>query len=91
MFPVSKTVLAVGFISAFSLTSMRILGTLLVFWLSSLFIKKEHVGHGEHLWLFFASVFGITFNQGFIIGLSYTTPIDATVVATTTPIIMMLL
>ena len=44
------------------------------------------------LLLFAASLFGITLNQGFfVVGLSYTTPIDASVVASLTPIITMIL
>ena len=42
--------------------------------------------------LFVASLFGITLNQGFfVLGLSYTTPIDASVVASLAPIITMIL
>lgn len=92
MSPVSKIIFLSGGISGYSLAAMRVLGAAIAFWIASLFIPKERVSPRDLLLLFIASLLSITFNQNcFIIGLSYTTPIDATVVATTTPIITMVL
>lgn len=92
MSPSSKIVLSSGLVSAISLTTFRMLGATVVFWLASLFTKKEHVSHPDLMKLFFAALFGIVFNQGtFIFGVSLTSPIDATIVATTTPIITMII
>ena len=63
-----------------------------VFWLASLFTKKEHVNHQDLAKLFFAALLGIVLNQGsFIFGVSLTSPINASIVTTTTPIITMII
>ena len=92
MSPVSKAVMESGMISAFALTIFRMFGAAAVFWIASLFIKREHVPPRDLAMLFFASLFGITINQGcFITGVSMTSPIDASVVTTTVPIITMII
>lgn len=92
MAPSSKIVLTSGFVNAISLTTFRMLGAAIVFWLASLFTKKEHVSHQDLVQLFFAALFGIVFNQGmYILGVSLTSPIDATIVATSSPIITMII
>ena len=68
------------------------LGAAIVFWIASIFTRKEHVPHEDLKHLFFAALFGIVFNQGtYIFGVSQTSPIDATIVATSTPIITMII
>ena len=92
MSPVSKAVLIAGPISALSLTTFRMVGAAVIFWLSSLFTKKEHVNHQDLMKLFFAALLGIVLNQGsFIFGVSLTSPINASIVTTTTPIITMII
>ena len=67
-------------------------GAAAAFWILSLFTRREHVTPHDLALLFFASLFGVTLNQGFFItGVSLTSPIDASVVTTTTPIITMIL
>lgn len=90
--PVSKAVLSSGYMSAFGLTLLRVTGAALVFWIASLFTRKEQVSPKDMALLFFASLFGIVFNQGFfVIGLSMTSPIDASLVTTMTPILTMII
>ena len=92
MSPSSKIVLSSGLINAISLTTFRMLGAAIVFWIASIFTRKEHVPHEDLKHLFFAALFGIVFNQGtYIFGVSQTSPIDATIVATSTPIITMII
>lgn len=92
MSPVSKAVLMAGPVSALSLTTFRMVGAAVVFWLASLFTKKEHVNHQGLAKLFFAALLGIVLNQGsFIFGVSLTSPINASIVTTTTPIITMII
>ena len=92
MSPVSKAVLIAGPISALSLTTFRMVGAAVIFWLASLFTKKEHVNHQDLMKLFFAALLGIVLNQGsFIFGVSLTSPINASIVTTTTPIITMII
>lgn len=90
--PVSKALLNGGEVDAFALTMLRMGGSAAVFWIASLFIKKELVPPRDLLLLFFASLLGIVFNQGtFVLGVSKTSPIDASVVTTTTPIFAMII
>lgn len=87
--PIGKSVL--NEFTAFSVTTFRMVGAAAAFWLLSLFTPKEHVAPKDMLRLFFAALFGVVFNQGmFIFGLSLTSPIDASIVTTTTPIITMI-
>ena len=91
--PIAKNVLEhEAFGSAFALTYFRIAGAAVFFWLLSVFTKKESVTFSDLLLLFGASFFGVFLNQmTFITGLSHTSPIDASVIVTTSPIVTMLL
>jgi len=91
--PIAKSVLEhEELFSASTVTFFRIGGAAVLFWILSLFTKKESVSPCDLLWLFGASLFGISINQmTFIVGLSHTSPIDASVIVTTGPIITMLL
>lgn len=86
---ISKTVLSE--LSALTVTTLRMVGAALAFWIFSLFLPKEHVEHQDMLKLFFAALLGVVLNQGmFMFGLSHTTSADASIVATATPIITMI-
>ncbi len=89
MAPVGKS--ALQEFSALSVTTFRMVGAAACFWLLSLFCKREHVDHRDMLRIFFASLFALVFNQGvYIFGLSLTSPIDASIVTTTLPIVTMI-
>ena len=89
--PVSRTLMP-EILSPFALSFFRLGGGLLLFWLVSLFTKKEHVPAKDILMLFFASFFALTLNQlPYFIGLSMTSPIDASIVVTLLPILTMIL
>ena len=89
MAPVGKSALAE--FSALSVTTFRMVGAAACFWLLSLCCKQEHVDHRDMLKIFFAALFALVFNQGvFIFGLSLTSPIDASIVTTTLPIVTMI-
>jgi drug/metabolite transporter (DMT)-like permease len=90
--PISKVVLQSEEISAMSLTFYRFAGALALFWMVSLFTKKEHVPFRDIFFLLVASLFGILLNQMlFIIGLSLTSPIDASIITTLSPVLTMIL
>ncbi|GHT18762.1 membrane protein [Bacteroidia bacterium] len=90
--PIAKEVLMHGEVSAFALTFYRLAGAAVLFWLASLFTQKEPVRRRDLFLLFLASMFGILINQmAFIVGLSRTSPIDASVITTISPIMTMLL
>ena len=92
MAPVGKFVLSGALLSPLVLTDCRMFGAALLFWLVSFFTKQEHVNHKDMLSLFFASMLGIVFNQGsYIFGLSMTSPINASIVTTSSPILTMII
>lgn len=92
MSPVSKMVLAGSLVSPLVMSDLRIFGATALFWIASIFTKPEHVPHKDMTKLFFASLLGIIFNQGaFIFGLGLTSPIDASIITTSTPILTMVI
>lgn len=92
MSPVVKLVFASGLIAPLIMVDFRVVGAALLFWLTSLFLPKEHVPMDDVLRLFGAGMLGVLLNQGcFIIGVSLTSPGEASLVTTTMPMWVMLL
>lgn len=92
MSPVAKMVFATGVVAPLIMVDFRVAGAALLFWLTSLFLPKEHVPPKDILRLFGAGMLGVLFNQGcFIIGVSLTSPGEASLVTTTMPMWVMLL
>lgn len=92
MSPIAKMVFMSGLILPMILVDFRVCGAALLFWISSLFLPKEHVPLPDLLRLFGAGMLGILLNQGcFIFGVSLTTPGEASLVTTTMPMWVMLL
>lgn len=88
MAPVGKSALAA--FTPFTVTTFRMVGAAACFWLLSLCCKREQVSPHDMLRIFFAALFALVFNQGvYIFGLSLTSPIDASIVTTTLPIVTM--
>lgn len=92
MSPMGKDAMASG-ISSLSMITFRAVGAAVCFWIASLFVpEKKEVPPAHLLRFFFAAMLAIVFNQCcFTIGLSITSPVDASIVTTTTPIITMIL
>ena len=89
--PISRTLMP-EILSPYALTFFRIAGGLILFWTASIFVKKEKVPVKDLILLFFASLFALTLNQlPYFIGLSMTSPIDASIVVTMLPIVTMIL
>lgn len=87
---VSKELMS-GVLSPVSLNGFRFTFGALAFWLCSAFFK-EKVEKKDLLLLFIGAMLGLVFNQVmFIQGLSRTSPIDASIIGTSLPIITMLL
>lgn len=88
--PISRTLIPET-LSPYTLTLFRMLGAAILFWGISLFLKKEHVPLKDIGLLALASLFGIVLNQmPFVVGLSYTSPIDASIVVTLLPVLSMI-
>lgn len=91
MAPIGKDAMTHG-LDGVTMVSMRILGGCLLFWLASLFTKHEHVPLRDKLMFAGAGLFGLVTNQCcYTIGLSITSPINASIVTTSMPIFAMLL
>ncbi|MFV0546357.1 MAG: DMT family transporter [Bacteroides sp.] len=89
MAPIGKSALQV--FHPLSLTTFRMVGAAIAFWILSAFFKSEPINRTDRLRILFASFFALIFNQGvFIYGLSLTSPIDASIVTTMLPIITMI-
>jgi len=89
--PIGKSVMSQEGIDPLSLIFFRVAGAAVLFWITSLFVPRERVAKKDLLLLFGAAAFGIIINQTFFItGLSKTSPVDATLLATLGPIITML-
>lgn len=92
MSPIVKLVLASGLIAPLIMVDFRVAGAALLFWLTSIFVPKEQVPWPDVLRLFGAGMLGVLLNQGcFIIGVSLTSPGEASLVTTTMPMWVMLL
>ena len=90
--PVSKALLDSGLISPAGLMMTRTAGAAAAFWTASLFVRREPVALRDPHSLIFAALHGNLLNQGsFILGVSMTSPIDASVVTTTAPIFAMII
>lgn len=92
MAPIGKFILSGAVITPLLMTDFRMIGAACLFWIASLFTQPEHVNHKDMLSLFFAALFGIVFNQGtYIFGLGMTSPINASIVTTSLPILTMVI
>ena len=91
MAPVGKDAMTHGF-DGISMVTFRVVGACLLFWIASFFAPKEHVPRKDKLMFIGAAVFGLVCNQCcYTIGLSITSPINASIVTTSMPIFAMIL
>lgn len=88
----SKDVLSHGGITGPQLVAFRICGAALLFWIGSIFVPQQRVERRDMLKIVGASFFGFVMAQGgYIVGLSMTSPINATIELTTMPIFTLIL
>ena len=79
------------YLTPFALVFARISGACILFWALSLLLPKETIDRKDIIRLLFATVFGVAVNQSlFLNGLNITTPIDAAIIMTATPILVLL-
>lgn len=91
MAPLGKDAMTHGF-TGIEMVTFRVTGGAVLFWLTSLFTPKEHVPRKDLLMLIGAAVFGLVTNQCcYTMGLSITSPINASIVTTSMPIFAMIL
>lgn len=102
MAPLGKDAMTHG-ISGLEMICFRVTGASVCFWLASLltaYLSKgsdgqpqmEKVEKKDYIWLLGAALFAVVFNQcNYIIGLSITSPLNASIMTTTMPIFTMVL
>lgn len=91
MAPLGKDAMTHG-LTGIDMVTFRVCGAALLFWITSLFTKKEHVPKKDIAMFALAGLFGLVFNQCcYTIGLSITSPINASIVTTSMPIFAMIL
>ena len=91
MAPLGKDAMTHG-IDGIDMVTFRVVGGACLFWFTSLFVKRQHVPLRDKLMFAGAGLFGLVFNQCcYTIGLSITSPINASIVTTSMPIFAMLL
>ncbi|WP_204344308.1 DMT family transporter [Psychroserpens algicola] len=88
----AKFLINEGFIKTFGLTLCRVGGATLLFWIFGFFFKAEKIDKKDYFTFFLGAVFGVAINMLlFLKGLELTSPIHASVIVTTTPIIILVL
>lgn len=91
MSPLGKEAMLHG-IDGIDLVSFRVLGGAVLFWITSFFLEREHIPVRDIVRLAGAGLLALVFNQcSFTIGLSITSPSNASIMATSTPIFAMIL
>jgi drug/metabolite transporter (DMT)-like permease len=89
-YAVAKQVLPI-YMSPFSLVFARIAGATLLFWMIAVIMPRERVERKDFVLLLIAAVFGVAVNQSlFLNGLNLTSPIDAAIIMTGVPIIVLI-
>lgn len=91
-YTIAKFVINEGFVKSFGFSLLRVLGAAIIFWVLGLFFKKEKIDRKDYFTFFLGAVFGVGINMLFFLkGLELTSPIHASVIMTTTPIIILIL
>ena len=91
MAPLGKDAMTHG-LDGMTMVTFRVCGAAALFWMASLFTDAKPVPRKDVMRFAAAAVFGIMFNQcGYTIGLSITSPINASIVTTSMPIFAMVL
>lgn len=89
-FTVAKEVMPM-YIKPFAFIVLRVGGAAIVFWLLGLFVKAKPIEKSDYKKIIMAAFFGVGLNMlTFFKGLSYTTPISASVMMVTAPILVLI-
>lgn len=90
-FTIAKDVMP-AFVKPFGFIALRVGGSVILFWLAALFVTKEKVALQDFPRVIAAAFFGVPLNMlTFFEGLSLTSPIMASVLMVTTPMIVLVL
>ncbi len=90
-FTIAKDVMPT-YINPYGFIVLRVFGATILFWMVSFFIKTENVQKQDFPRIIACAFFGVALNMlTFFKGLSYTSPISASVIMVSTPIIVLIL
>ncbi len=79
-------------IKPFGFLAIRVAGATAIFWFIGMFMKSQAIAKEDYPRIFLAAVFGVGINMlSFYKGLSITTPINASVLMLSTPIVVLIL
>jgi drug/metabolite transporter (DMT)-like permease len=79
------------YVKPFGFILIRVVGATTIFWILGLFIKSEKIDKEDYKKILLASFFGVGLNMlSFFKGLSLTTPISASVMMVTSPILVLI-
>ncbi|WP_299671586.1 DMT family transporter [uncultured Polaribacter sp.] len=89
-FTIAKDVMPT-YVKPYAFILLRVSGATIIFWTLGLFIKQQKIEKSNYKKIFLASFFGISLNMlAFFKGLSLTTPISASVMMVTSPIMVLI-
>ena len=89
-YTIAKAVMPL-YVKPFGFILIRVLGATSIFWLLGLFVKTGKVEKQDYIKIALASFFGVALNMlAFFKGLSYTSPISASVMMVTSPIMVLI-
>lgn len=89
-FTIAKEVMP-QYILPYGFIVLRVGGAAVVFWILSLFVKQQRIEKQDYKHIALAAFFGVCLNMlTFFKGLSYTTPISASAIMVTAPIMVLL-
>ncbi len=92
MSPLSKLLMTESPIDGVMLASLRLSGAAALFWITGIFTPKQKIDRGDWLSLLIMSLCGMALNQYLYIGgIQYTAPSNASMMATSTPVVAVLL
>lgn len=90
-YTVAKEVMP-DYVQPFGFIVMRVITAVTLYWLAHLLLVKEKIEKKDFKRLFLCGMFGVAINQLlFFKGLSLTTPINASLIMTTNPILVLLI
>ncbi|MBP1618791.1 MAG: EamA/RhaT family transporter [Bacteroidetes bacterium] len=90
--PVTKELYLHHYMTPFALTTVRVTFAAVAFWLVSFFFPREKLTRKDVMILLVGGLSGTILNQGlFAFGLEQTSPVDASIITTSTPLFAMLI
>ena len=91
-YTIAKEVLDNNHIQPLGFVLMRVISGFIFFWLIHALFVKEKIERKDILKFFLCGIFGVAINQMFFfLGLKLTTPINASLIMTTTPILVLVI